>query len=260
MSKRKFNAVAASSNDENPRDWLFKNMPLVIDWLKTKYFKDGMKSSKSLDDIVGYISVPTGYDKTIVNLAGALKMNSRVEVIPKGAEKNKVTLYRYKTKLPIHNAESLLNFFAQPEAPLHVEYKDLQDGWPGCESELLMLEIDHKILIYRHEKKGTILTIHPDNINLYIDSTDDGKASADFYSFWRAVKLPNEKELQETLQEAEITATSSQTTKRAFDDKFFVKPQGRKRPGTKRPQRFDTKKATNAALFKSGMLKDYSKK
>ncbi|KXT14547.1 hypothetical protein AC579_9106 [Pseudocercospora musae] len=260
MSKRKFNAVAAAFDDENPRDWLYKNMPLVVDWLKTKYFKEGMKSSKTLNDIVGYISVPIGYDKTIANLAGALNINTRVEVIAKGAEKNKVTLYRYKSKLPIHNAESLLNFFAQPEAPLFVSYEDLQDGWPGCESELLILEIDHKILIGRHEKKGTIQTIHPDNINLYIDSTGDGKAGADFYSFWRAIKLPDDKMIKETLEDAKITATSQQTTDRAFDDTYFVKPQGRKRPGTKGAKRFDAKSASNAALFKSGMLKDYRKK
>ncbi|KXT01965.1 hypothetical protein AC578_6552 [Pseudocercospora eumusae] len=87
-----------------------------------------MKLSKSLGDIVGYISVPTGYDKTIANLAGALNINNRVEVIPKGVEKNKVTRYRYKFKLPLHNAEGFLNFFAQPEALLYVEYKDLRHG------------------------------------------------------------------------------------------------------------------------------------
>ncbi|EME80654.1 uncharacterized protein MYCFIDRAFT_84671 [Pseudocercospora fijiensis CIRAD86] len=259
MPKRKFDTVTGAFDDENSRDWLFQNMPLVLDWLKTKYFKEGLKSSKTLDDIVGYISVPTGYDKTIANLAGALKINSRVEVIPKGAEENNVTLYRYKTKFPIHNADTLLNFLAQPEAPLSIDYKDLQDGWPGCDSALQILEIDHKILLRRDEKRGLIKTIHLDDINLYLHTTDDGKASADLYFFWRALQLPDEKEIKQTLQEAEITPTSQQVVKRAFEDKFFVPPQGRKRPGTKR-RGFDIKKAGNAGLFASGVLKDYSKK
>ncbi|KXT01962.1 hypothetical protein AC578_6551 [Pseudocercospora eumusae] len=123
-----------------------------------------------------------------------------------------------------------------------------------------MLETDHKILLSRYEKNGTISTIHPDNINFYLDSTNDGKASAYFYSFWRAVVLPQDKKIKDTLEETKITTASPQATNRAFDNKYFVKPQRRKRPGTKGAKRFDGKSANNATLFNNGMLNDYSKK
>ncbi|KAF2675545.1 hypothetical protein BT63DRAFT_365415, partial [Microthyrium microscopicum] len=147
--------------------------------------------------------------------------------------------FKYKSKIPVHNAETLKAFLQKRKHSVGLKFDDIKDGWQDAQVHCDEMETKHELLVVR-DKRGVIRSVWQDDPSLWHNIGDDLRRD------WNAIRLPkNQDELREKLLAADITPSS---------EKVVVERKVGRKDNRKRSRRGG--KQTNTHI--AHLLKDYS--
>lgn len=191
--KRKRNDATIYSQPENTGfgDQIGTQMHFALAYLREK------NESKTLDDILGHLSLMKQSDGYKENMAEMLRRHPRVDFIPAPDMTEQiwsVGKYAYRPIIPgVKDQTSLLRYLQSRKDASGVAVKDLKDGWPDCEPALAALEKAHKVLVIRTKKEGNPKHVYLDDPSLSVE------IDAEFKNMWLRVPIPKSEELPRKL-------------------------------------------------------------
>lgn len=200
--KRKRNDATIYSQPENTGygDQIGTQMHFALSYLREK------NGAKTLDDVLGHLSLMKQGDGYKENMAEMLRRHPRVDFIPAPDVTEQiwsVGKYAYRPIIPgVKDQTSLLRYLQARKDASGVAVKDLKDGWPDCEPALAALEGAHKILVIRTKKEGNPKHVYLDDPSLSVEI--DGE----FKNMWLRVPIPKSEELPRKLMSVGQKPTS----------------------------------------------------
>lgn len=182
----------------------------------------------SFDDIERFLGV------SISDLIPRLQRNDRIKLDMAKRQASYVSIFN------IYSKHDLLAFLRSQKSFQGIPYKQLKDGWNGCQEAIEELEKSGEILVLRTKKENSPRYVWA-NIGEPLGGVDE-----EFVKIWGSIKVPDSADLPKELEKAQLKPTSVdpatiKAKKRTVNDKKQRKP----RRG----------KITNTHM--AGILKDY---
>lgn len=167
-----------------------------------QYLKERNTDEKTVNDILGHLSLMRASDKFKQEFVDMLRTQPRIQFIPA----RKVTeqtwdrgTYKYRPLIPgVTNAQTLLTYLKNRRESGGLPVKDLKDGWPTVEKELAAIEAEESIVVIRTKKENVPKHVFLNNKGLAKHVDPEWK------NHWYKMSMPKSDEIVKRLKSAGV--------------------------------------------------------
>jgi transcription initiation factor TFIIE subunit beta len=147
-----------------------------------EYLRTRPGVDKSLDDIIGYLSIQHNDPRELRRFEMMLKKtSSKMTWNPDGLGGK--GSFRFKPLIPVEDAEQLKSYLQRRTDSVGVNFKDIAYGWPAAPDAVMDMAHRHELLVFK-DKKDVMRAVWQD------DPTLHQPIALDLQMSWNDITLP----------------------------------------------------------------------